>query len=551
MQRILNALPCLVLALVSTLPMATSFAQRPEMLPYTTIDHPNFVPAAAAEFMKDDYVVIGIASGRVVKAYPAADLAQHGSALDVMPEGPVTVTWCGVCNVGAVYRRDVDGRILHFDYDSMVHSNEVQKDRETGSRWQQALGEAIDGPLKGRQLTPYPFTRTSWGEWRRQYPHTLVMQPQAGYAERMPMMNRLSKGAYVGEGEAPAKSDFRGDYRVRPRELVAGLQIGEAQKAYPFSALRAARVVNDRVAGQPVLVVHQPASDTSTAFLARARNRDLTFDAVNAEAAELIDRQTRSRWTAYGLSTAGTMKGVQLERLILVPQFWFAWSQFHPETELYMASAAVASKAGAGAVWEPLLRVPLPSDALPTLTALRLRPRPAPEGPNPGSPAHQHTGAVLAYLVQGRIENQVEPDPVRVYERDGFFYEAPGHVHAQLRNLSTTEAAEIMVFMAGEPVKNIPPLIEVPLETTIDQELFLLRVTLGAGATITSRQHTGPALIYILAGQVERAGHTGKTYAPGEVFAEAAHSGTARYRNRSADPARILMFAVSTRTEQR
>ena len=102
----------------------------------------------------------------------------------------MTVTWCGVCNVGAVYRRKLDGRVLHFDYDSMVAGNEVQKDRETGSRWQQAIGEAIDGPLKGRRLVLYPFTRTTWAEWRRQHPDTRVMKPLPGYAERMPQIPR-------------------------------------------------------------------------------------------------------------------------------------------------------------------------------------------------------------------------------------------------------------------------------------------------------------------------------------------------------------------------
>jgi hypothetical protein len=63
------------------------------------------------------------------------------------------VTWCGVCNTGLVFRADVKGRTLHFQYDRMVAANEVQKDLETGSSWQQATGEAIDGPLKGTRLT--------------------------------------------------------------------------------------------------------------------------------------------------------------------------------------------------------------------------------------------------------------------------------------------------------------------------------------------------------------------------------------------------------------
>ena len=31
------------------------------------------------------------------------------------------------------------------------------------------------------------------------------------------------------------------------------------------------------------------------------------------------------------------LKGTQLKPVILVPQFWFAWSQFHPGTQIFAA----------------------------------------------------------------------------------------------------------------------------------------------------------------------------------------------------------------------
>lgn len=64
-----------------------------EMMPYTTIDHPDFVPASQASFLSDTDVVIGVSSRGVSKAYPGADLAQHGVVQDQMPDGPIAVTW--------------------------------------------------------------------------------------------------------------------------------------------------------------------------------------------------------------------------------------------------------------------------------------------------------------------------------------------------------------------------------------------------------------------------------------------------------------------------
>lgn len=70
------------------------FAQTPPaMLPYSAIDRPEFVTASEATYLQDDDVVVGVARGGVAKAFPAADLAQHGVVLDKMPDGPIAVTW--------------------------------------------------------------------------------------------------------------------------------------------------------------------------------------------------------------------------------------------------------------------------------------------------------------------------------------------------------------------------------------------------------------------------------------------------------------------------
>jgi hypothetical protein len=238
-----------------------------------------------------------------------------------------------------VFRAEVKRRHLHLEYDSMVAANEVFKDRETDSRWQQSTGEAISGPLQGTHLELYPFLRTTWGEWRKQHPGTLVLKPLPGYAENLAGMNRLIQRAKLGEGAAPKGAEGHDD-RLRPRETVAGLRVGNQTVAFPFSALRTARVVNYPLGGVPVVVVHQPSSDTTTAFVARARGKVLRFQAANADASSLVDLETRSSWNAYGLCVSGPMKGTRLKALVLEPEFWFAWSEFHPGTQVFTASSA-------------------------------------------------------------------------------------------------------------------------------------------------------------------------------------------------------------------
>ena len=332
-------------------------------MPYTAILHPEFVAASEATFLEDDDILLGVTSGDVAKAYPAGDLAQHGAVFDQVPDGPISVTpisvtpisvtpisvtpisvtWCGVCNTGLVFRAEVKGRTLHFQYDRMVGANEVQKDLETGTSWQQATGEAIDGPLKGTRLKLYPAVRTTWAEWRRRYPRTMVLKPLPGYAELMPVRSKRIKDVTRVVPEGAPNGALTLDTRLPARETVAGLEVGHETVAYPLSELRIARVVNDRVGGLPIVIVHQPSSDTTTAFEASVKGKVLRFRSANDEASSLIDLDTRSNWNAYGLCLSGPLKGTQLKQVILVPQFWFAWSQFRPGTRIFTSNAKSAT----------------------------------------------------------------------------------------------------------------------------------------------------------------------------------------------------------------
>ncbi|HEX7138295.1 MAG TPA: DUF3179 domain-containing (seleno)protein, partial [Vicinamibacterales bacterium] len=207
-------------------------------------------------------------------------------------------------------------------------------DRETGSRWQQSSLQAISGPLKGTRLELYPFLLTSWGEWRRLHPDTLVLKPLPGYAEQIPAKNKMIREGLSGEGAAPSDVTYH-DTRLKPKTMVLGLGVGGSDKAFPLEALRQVRVINDVIGGKPVLIVHQPRSDTTTAFVAESTGQKLTFAAANGDVTALVDKETGSRWSPYGDCVSGKLKGAVLEMLVLEPEYWFAWSEFHRDTAIY------------------------------------------------------------------------------------------------------------------------------------------------------------------------------------------------------------------------
>lgn len=92
---------------------------------------------------------------------------------------------------------------------------------------------------------------------------------------------------------------------------------------------------------------------------------------------------------------------------------------------------------------EPLANI---ADAVVTLITLTV-------APGTVSPPHQHIGPVFAYILEGAIENQVDPDQPKTYNAGDFFYEPAMHVHRVLRNLSKTQPAKLLIFEVGEKGK--------------------------------------------------------------------------------------------------
>jgi quercetin dioxygenase-like cupin family protein len=76
-------------------------------------------------------------------------------------------------------------------------------------------------------------------------------------------------------------------------------------------------------------------------------------------------------------------------------------------------------------------------------------------GPGQASPAHQHPGAVMAYVLEGAVTSKLNDEPEKTFKAGEFWYEAPGTVHSVSRNASKTEPAKLLVWSLvdeGRPV---------------------------------------------------------------------------------------------------
>ncbi len=230
-----------------------------------------------------------------------------------------------------MFRPAAKGKALTFVLTGVRGDNLVMQDEQTHSHWQQATGQAFDGPLRGERLPLVPFVVTSWAKWRLDHPETLAIVPNSADQSNYQRMEQ-----HLGEPfweTQPASGALRLDPRLPAHTMMIGLEVGSAHKAYPIETVQEERVINDQVGAVPVLVVYAPSTDTLTAFSRQVAGNTLTFKSAAGE--NLTDTETGSVWNTDGQCLSGKLQGRKLDFITPLPGFWFAWAEFHPDTQIY------------------------------------------------------------------------------------------------------------------------------------------------------------------------------------------------------------------------
>ena len=311
------------------------------------IKDPQFVSVSEADsWLKPKEPVILVQVGEDAKAYPIQILIWHEIANDKVGNEPLVVTFCPLCNTAIAFKRTVNDKVLDFGTTGRLrYSNLIMYDRQTETWWQQATGEAIAGELTGTQLEFYPTTIISWEDFKATYPQGKVLSRETGYPRD------YGHNPYIGYDDVnnppflyqgPATPD-----QLPPVARVLTIDLNEEAVAYPYETLEKVGVVNDKVGGEPVVIIWQAGTvspldsattasgrdvGTATAFSRRINNQILTF---TFEGGAIQDQQTGSTWNMLGLATDGELTGKQLTPVISINHFWFSWAAFKPQTRIY------------------------------------------------------------------------------------------------------------------------------------------------------------------------------------------------------------------------
>ena len=253
-------------------------------------DNPEVVGAEEA-WLDDDDIVFGIAINGEARAYPRQIMEVREMVNDTLGGRDLGIPYCTLCGAAQAYFTDnVEGaaeRPVLRTSGLLIRSNKVMYDVNTFSVFDTFLGHAVTGPLAdaGVQLEQATVITTDWGTWKAQYPQTTVLVEELALGRDFDFRNgRDANGPIFPVGDV--------DPRLPVQEDVIG-------------AITAA--------GEPI------AFPRATALLALRSGATIAYEDVRLE----LD--------------AGGIKAVGADGADIGSHqaFWFAWSQFHPDTALW------------------------------------------------------------------------------------------------------------------------------------------------------------------------------------------------------------------------
>ena len=254
-------------------------------------DNPAVSSAAEATWLDDDDIVFGIEINGEARAYPRQIMEVREMVNDTLGGRDLGIPYCTLCGAAQAYFTDqmpagVKRPILRTS-GLLSRSNKVMYDITTFSVFDTFLGHAVTGPLakKKLQLKQATVITTDWGTWKKEHPDTTVLIEELALGRDPDFRNgRDANGPIFPVGDV--------DPRLPVHEDIIGVVTAS---------------------GTPV------AFQRSTAFVALQSGTEIAFENVRLEL------------------VAGGIKAVDADGTDLGSHqaFWFAWSQFHPETELW------------------------------------------------------------------------------------------------------------------------------------------------------------------------------------------------------------------------
>ncbi len=255
------------------------------------LNDPAVTEADDGDWYPDDGVVFGVVVNDEARAYPKNQMEIHEMVNDTIGGRRIGLPYCTLCgSAQAFYTDQVPGfETLELRTSGLLsRSNKVMFDLDGRSMFDTFTGRALTGPLHdgGVVLEQATVQTSTWAAWKAAHPDTTIVAQDGGIGRAYPadpLQGRDDNGPIFPIGRA--------DDRLGVQDQVVGVETPDGRLvAFPVEAALASLEAGGSVEAAGIEIV--------------------------------LD----------GGLMARTIAG---EPVSSHQAFWFAWSQFHPATELW------------------------------------------------------------------------------------------------------------------------------------------------------------------------------------------------------------------------
>lgn len=267
------------------------------------LNDPALVEANTADdWLDDERPIFGVVVDGEAVAFPKNIMQIHEMVNMDIGGRRLGIPYCTLCGSAQAYFTDVIDELPAVDglepldgqqslelrtSGLLIRSNKVMYEFHTKSVFDTFTGEAVSGPLQdtGIQLEQASVLATTWGQWKAEHPDSMLIAEDGGIGRSYPpdpLAGRDDDGPIFPIGDV--------DERLPVQEPVVGVITADG------TAVAFSRTALDD-SGEPA-----------------------TFEGITVAA---------SAGGYVATDSAG-------DPIAAHEAFWFAWSQFHPETLLWM-----------------------------------------------------------------------------------------------------------------------------------------------------------------------------------------------------------------------
>jgi hypothetical protein len=261
------------------------------------LNDPALTDAESGSWYPDSRVVFGIVVDGEAVALPKNIMEVHEMVNMTIAGRRIGIPYCTLCGSAQAYFTDdpaTGAELGGFDsYELrtsglLTRSNKVMYEFHTMSAFDTFTGKAVSGPLRelGVELEQVTVRASTWGDWKATHPDSRIIAEDGGIGRSYsldPLGGRDDDGPIFPIGDT--------DPRLAVQEPVIGVVVDDTPLAFPVSAVASALA-----AGATVSLGGVTISTDGAGFLAT---------------------------------------GSDGEPIAAHQAFWFAWSQFHPDTALW------------------------------------------------------------------------------------------------------------------------------------------------------------------------------------------------------------------------